>query len=45
MNYKNDKVDKMSSTVSFDKSNAKKTIKYVGKNGKGYDGCGTHTHK
>lgn len=44
-NYGNDKVDGLKAKVSFENKQKKVKMCYKGKYGKGYDGCGTHTHK
>lgn len=43
---RNDRVDGLKASVSI-KNGLKKCVilKYAGKYGQGYDGCGAHTHK
>jgi hypothetical protein len=44
---RNDRVDGLKAEVSVDtkKKTKKSVLKFTGKYGQGYDGCGTHTHK
>ena len=43
---RNDRVDGLSAKVQVkDDKELKVSLKFEGKFGQGYDGCGTHTHK
>lgn len=43
---RNDQVNGLKTKVIVEKDGGKKTIlRFAGKYGQGYDGCGTHTHQ
>lgn len=42
---RNDRVDGLRGKIYFKGKQKKVVLKFSGKYGQGYDGCGTHTHK
>lgn len=42
---RNDKIAGLRTQIVIDGKTPKITVKYSGRYGIGYDGCGTHTHK